>query len=331
VATLSQIRAWDTDHLVNAASHWSKTADQWDDVFRQMRNESHALDWQGAGGDALRQRTSADLPIVSGKADQLRRAAGIARTGAGDISAAARRVLYAVEDAQDAGFTVGEDLSVTDTRESTSAAEQAARQAQAKAFAGDISARAAQLQGEDRKVAGQLTATTAGLGTDGFAPAANGPANGNIRLVDFTQNQSPPPPIAPLDMPDGAPPPGTGLSPKLQQMLLGENPASLTGQGLVDNVQRFVQSLPENDPSTAYLRGQLANLQAHVADIDYARTHCSTSDWIERTSLFSSGVLATGIGAITAPTGAGLAVAAAGGVGTAVAGMNLLKCLTGSK
>lgn len=99
----------------------------------------------------------------------------------------------------------------------------------------------------------------------------------------------------------------------------------------MDNVQRFVQSLPENDPRTAWLRGQVADLQAHVKDIDYARTHCSTSDWIDRTSQFASGLVVTGIGGLTAETGAGVAVAVAGGVGTAVAGENLLKCLTGTK
>lgn len=153
--------------MVNAASYWSKTADQWEDVFLQMRNQSYSITWKGAGGDGLRQRTGADLSVVSGKADQLRKAAGIARNGASDIGAAQRRVLYAVEDAQNAGFTVGEDLSVTDTRSGTTPADHAARQARAEAFAGDIRARAEQLEGVDRKVARELTTTTADLGTVG--------------------------------------------------------------------------------------------------------------------------------------------------------------------
>ncbi|WP_245850294.1 hypothetical protein [Mycobacterium angelicum] len=114
-------------------------------------------------------------------------------------------------------------------------------------------------------------------------------------------------------------------------MLLGNSPASLTGQGLVDNLQRVVQSLPENDPNTAWLRSQLADLQAHVNDIDYARMHCSTSDWVTRTTHFASGVVVFGIGALTAETGAGLVVAGAGGVNAAMAGAGLLKCLVGSK
>ncbi|AXN47531.1 hypothetical protein [Mycobacterium marinum] len=328
-ATLSQIRAWSTEHLIDAAGYWTKTADQWENAFFQMRNQSYALGWSGAGGDALRERTSADLPIVGAKADMLRQAAGIARNGASDISAAQRRVLYAVEDAHNAGFTVGEGLSVTDTRASATAAEQAARQAQAQAFAGDIRLRAEQLDGAEVKVAGQLAATTAGLSSVTFAQ--NG---GGVQLVDFTRDDATdPPPFAPWDTPDGThgAPPGAGLSPKLQQMLLGDDQANLTGQGLVDNLQRLVQSLPENDPKTAWLRGQVADLQAHVNDIDYARTHCSTSDWIGRTTQFATGVITTGIGGLTAETGAGVAVAVAGGLNTLVAGGGLLQCLTGSK
>ena len=247
-ATLSQIEAWSTEHLIDAAAYWTQTADRWEDAFLTMRNQAQSISWHGAGGDALRQRTGADLSVVSGKADLLRQAAGIARNGASDISAAQRRVLYGVEDAQNAGFTVGEDLSVTDTR-STSPAERAARQAQAEAFAADLRLRAEQLDGADTKVSGQLAAATAGLSGGGFAqnstsnhggqpqnssnggqsqpghnagqpePGNNGgqpqpPTNNHngVRLVDFTQDNASgpnPPPFAPWDNPDGAPPPPT--------------------------------------------------------------------------------------------------------------------------
>jgi hypothetical protein len=212
-ATLSQIRAWSTEHLVDAASYWTTTADQWEDVFLQMRNQSYSIAWQGAGGDGLRQRTGADLPIVNAKADQLRQAAGIARSGASEISAAQRRVLYAVEDAQNAGFAVGEDLSVTDTRASSTPAEQAARQAHAQAFAADIRSRAGQLDAAEVKVAGQLTATTAGVSNVGFAqPSASNPAalapapnRNGFQLVDFKQDGGPQPPQPGLPQPPQPP------------------------------------------------------------------------------------------------------------------------------
>ena len=98
-------------------------------------------------------------------------------------------LLYAVEDAQNAGFNVGEDLSVTDSRITSTPAEQVARQAQAEAFAGEARARAEQLEGADLEVSGQLTTTTADLGTVGFAPAASG--NG-IHLVDNEASKNPP-------------------------------------------------------------------------------------------------------------------------------------------
>lgn len=240
-ATLSQIRAWSTEHLIDAASYWTQTADHWEDAFLTMRNQAQSITWHGAGGDALRQRTGADLSVVSGNADQLRQAAGIARNGASDISAAQRRVLYGVEDAQNAGFTVGEDLSVTDTR-STSPTERAARQAQAEAFAADIRLRAEQLDGADAKVAGQLTAAAGGVGSVGFAqnPTSNrgtqaptnghnggqppAPSNGRngVQLVDFTQdNAAGPSPIAPWDTPDGTPPPPPqpGFIPQYEQAI----------------------------------------------------------------------------------------------------------------
>lgn len=195
--TLSQIRAWSTDHLTNAAGYWTQTADRWEDTFLTMRNQSHAIAWQGAGGDALRQRTGADLTLVSGKADQLRQTAGIARSGASDITSAKQRVLYAVEDAQNAGFTVGEDLSVSYTDRGGTAAEQAARQAQAEQMASEIWSRAAQLEAADAKIAGQLTGTA-----QGFASAPTAPASGGsgIQLVDFKQDGGPqpnPPPHIP--------------------------------------------------------------------------------------------------------------------------------------
>lgn len=52
--------------------------------------------------------------LVAWPTEHLTEAASTARAGASDLSAARSRVRYAVEDARDAGFDVGEDLSVTD-------------------------------------------------------------------------------------------------------------------------------------------------------------------------------------------------------------------------
>jgi hypothetical protein len=145
--TLSAIQVWDVDHLTGAADYWDGIADRWEDVSLQVWQQSHGLDWQGQAREALVARTTTDKTTIVGKVDQLREAAKIARRGAGDVEAAKRRVLYTVEDAHNAGFVVGEDLSVTDTHTGWNAAEQAARQSQAQVFSADIRHRAAQLVG----------------------------------------------------------------------------------------------------------------------------------------------------------------------------------------
>ena len=195
--TLSQIQAWDTEHLIEAATYWSKTANQWEDVFLRMRNQSHTIIWEGAGGDGLRQRTSADLQIVSGIADQLRQATRIARDGAGTIGAAQRRVLYAIQDAHRDGFNVEADLSVTDTRTSRTAAEHASRQAQAQAFASSIRQHAIQLVGVEHEVAAKITSATAGIATTAF-PEPRHDRQPQVQAVDqHTFKQDPPPPGPP--------------------------------------------------------------------------------------------------------------------------------------
>jgi hypothetical protein len=184
--TLSEISAWDTEHLIAAARHWTTTADRWKDVFLDMRNEAHFLVWEGAGGEGLRQRTSDDLSIVSGKVDQLRQASAVARDGAGCIGAAHRRVIYAIEDARDGGFQVIENLSVTDTRISPTAA-----------FASEIRQRATQLVDIEKQVAGRITAAAAGIATTDF-PTTDHQFAPRIQSVDqHTFKQDPPPPPGP--------------------------------------------------------------------------------------------------------------------------------------
>lgn len=162
--TLSQIKSWDVDHLTEAAMHWSAAADRWESVFHEVWQQSRTVSWQGQAANALHDRTSTDKSLVGSKADQLRQAAAIARKGAGDIGAAHRRVVYAVEDANKAGFKVGEDLSVTDTRNISNAQQRAARRAQAQTFAADIRQRATTLATLDNEVAANLAGTAADVG-----------------------------------------------------------------------------------------------------------------------------------------------------------------------
>jgi len=188
------------------------------------------------------------------------------------------------------------------------------------------SATAVQQSAAEEQAIGQQAASAA---TQRYA---DGKPIGQVKMVD-SHTGSPTDPLQPQDLGEllGAPP-GAGLSPQLQQMLLGGNPANLTGKGLVDNVQRFVQSLPENDPRTAYLLNEvIPEMQRHIDDLEYAKAHCTTEEWIRRTSNLGTGILMTAIGGLTAETGVGMAVAGASGLNTLWSARDLLQCVTGSK
>lgn len=164
IPTRNQIESYSIDHLVDAAEYWGSLADRWEDAHWQVRNEAHSLNWAGSAGDAVRARTVTDYAVAADRADQLRTAAGIARQQAGELERLRNRTLYAVGDAEDAGFIVGEDLSVNDIRASSNPAELIARQSQAQAFAADIRQRAITLIGADSDVASSLTTSAGSVG-----------------------------------------------------------------------------------------------------------------------------------------------------------------------
>jgi hypothetical protein len=200
----SALLAWPTEHLTEAADHWDAVGERSYGLAHQVWQDALVVDWRGETAEALRTATHADMQTTSGVVDQLQTAAGVTRSGASDLDAARSRLRYAVEDARAAGFEVGEDLSVTDRMTGGSAAQQAARQSAAQAFAGDIGQRAAQLVGLDAQVAGKITTAVAGIGST-FpqipAPVA-GPTDGSVQaVVNHTFKQDPPSPL-PVDPKD---------------------------------------------------------------------------------------------------------------------------------
>lgn len=195
VPGLSALLAWPADHLTEAATHWETVAERSYALSHQVWRDAVSVDWRGEAAEALRTVTHADMQTTSAAADQLQAAAREARGGVSDLYAARLQVRYAVQDARQAGFAVGEDLSVTDRISGGSAAQRAARQAAAQAFAGDIRQRAAQLVAIDQQVAGKITAAMAGI-RDTFpqTPPFGSPPKGNhVYAVDnHTFKQDPP-------------------------------------------------------------------------------------------------------------------------------------------
>jgi len=313
IPSRSQIEAYTTDHLVGAAEHWSGLADRWEDAHWHVRNEAHALEWEGLGAEALRARTVSDCDVATSKAAQLREAATIARRGAGDISAAQRRVMYAVQDAHNAGFRVGEDLSVTDTRRSRSAAEQAARQAQAQTFAADIRSRTAELVGLDQDVGADITNAASGVNNFADTGVYHKP-NGNGDYTHFVGhgfNQ------------DGGTrptphPPNPGLPQPLQDFenqVQGLPPTPTPHQPVtIDDVRRQLQVQHDD-----YLEQLIRDAQ---------NQKCTTHDVIKSLGEFAvAGGGAIG-GGVTAETGVGLYLGLATALGSgALAIDDLAKCL----
>lgn len=141
--SLSQIFGWDVQRLVRAASDWTDTAEHWEDAFDNVHRGTLAPGgtvWEGAAAEAAQGGAFGDLVKVRGVADTLSGAATIARRGAEQLNYLQRHAIEAINEAREAGFTVGEDLSVSDTSKHSGS-----RGAAAGKFAATIAARAAAL------------------------------------------------------------------------------------------------------------------------------------------------------------------------------------------
>lgn len=188
VPSLSQIQRWETDHLHQAATHWTNTADAWEDSFDSISRLMAApggKPWSGDAAEAAQASAMLDRVKVQGLSDDLRAAAMAARGATREIEAAKAAALYAVGEAHAEGFIVNEDLSLTDQFSTTSSEELAARQVQAQVLSAAIQEKAAALAAVDQEAAAKITAAAAGLRgpTFGIGPAPEGPAS--IQMVDF--------------------------------------------------------------------------------------------------------------------------------------------------
>lgn len=59
--TLSQIKAWDTEHLSQAATFWNTAAEMWESSFDQVAGEISApagSPWLGVAAEAAQSRAN---------------------------------------------------------------------------------------------------------------------------------------------------------------------------------------------------------------------------------------------------------------------------------
>ena len=129
--TLSEVRAFTGDYLTSAARFWSGSATQWiDTVDGLTRDISRPVgtEWLGEAAEAAALRVGTDRRNVVPAADGLAAAAATARRAADDLHAAKAKLLSTVRAAEAAGFTIGEDFSLTSLESTTSSKALAARE-----------------------------------------------------------------------------------------------------------------------------------------------------------------------------------------------------------
>ncbi|WP_233213736.1 Tox-REase-5 domain-containing protein [Mycobacterium hubeiense] len=117
--TRSAIEDLTTSDFADAAARWRTAADQSDEVFDRHRQNiatPGGTTWEGDAKDAALARATADGVVAGNQNGVVRESADIAENAVTDINAAQREALAAITEAENDEFTVGEDLSVTDTR-----------------------------------------------------------------------------------------------------------------------------------------------------------------------------------------------------------------------
>ena len=192
----SEIEHWDVEHLRAAGTSWSNTATLWGDSFNTVHQGAlhpGGSAWEGDAADAAAERTFRDLVTARGAADRLFEAADVARRGADRLCYLKSVTVAAIDDAEAAGFTVGEDLSLTDTQVFPIGAALDIRQRQAEALAAEIHARAAALGLADKEVAAAIGAALAPLSEVQFAEAPE--SGGGFAPLDHKRAPSDPQPL----------------------------------------------------------------------------------------------------------------------------------------
>lgn len=183
--TRSQVESWSTSHLADAATNWREAATGSESTFdehRQNITSPGGSTWEGDGKDAAIDRVTADCAVVGRQSGVLRQAADLAENGSYDIKAAKAKAEEAIAAAEDDGFSVGEDLTVTDTKR-VDLLSMIARQTSASEHAEDIRWTAEQLVSTAALVGKRLQDKAVELTGIRFADEDDG-RDGTIRLVD---------------------------------------------------------------------------------------------------------------------------------------------------
>jgi len=174
------------------------------DEHRRNVDSPGGTTWEGNAKDAALDRVTADTAVVRQQTTVQNEAADIAENGGHDVRAAKQEAVGAITAAENDGFTVAEDLTVTDSRryDINTIVE---RNKAAKEHAEDIRWYAERLIQADSFVGERLQAKAAELEAIRFdgEDDQQGGNGAHIALVDHTFKLDPPPSEPGLPQPPG--------------------------------------------------------------------------------------------------------------------------------
>ena len=196
--TLSRtlVNDWETQHLTDTGDWLREQGRHSRESFDQIHQNIRGTDWSGDAKDAAVDRVSGDVSVADRQATVMEEAATIAEDGARDVQSAKRDVLEAIREAEDDGFRVAEDLSVSDSRR-VDLLEYRTRHMAMTAHAETVKWRAEQLVQTDALVGRRLAEKAVELdgirfeGEGGEAHAASwktGTGPGGFEISPFTQD-----------------------------------------------------------------------------------------------------------------------------------------------
>ncbi|EID15887.1 hypothetical protein MXEN_05410 [Mycobacterium xenopi RIVM700367] len=131
------------------------------DAYVDQIRAPNGTEWQGEAATGFLEEALPDQQSVNRAVEHANAMADTAERGGDCVRGARESALEAITEAEEDGFTVGEDLSVTDNAAPASAAARAARQAAAVAHRNYIAHWAARLDAANASIGAQLNAGAA--------------------------------------------------------------------------------------------------------------------------------------------------------------------------
>jgi hypothetical protein len=197
--TVTELKSGSFSHLGRFADWCDQISDKAESAFGEVAQTVRrpgGVEWEGEAADAAIGRADLDLVKVRGWVWGHREAAVIARQGQDQLEAGQREALETVGDAERAGFKVGEDYRVTDTRGVSTRGELDARRAVAEAHSNFIRHRVGHLVANDIALTGRLKEATADFGNLTFeeSPTTDDGKKRHVQPVDNKTHKDAPAP-----------------------------------------------------------------------------------------------------------------------------------------